>query len=73
METPDMPNEGANTYPIAFGDWKKAYLMADRISAEMLRDPYTQATAGNIRFIFRRRIGGKVILGEAFRKLKCST
>ncbi|WP_348640090.1 hypothetical protein [Mesorhizobium sp. M4B.F.Ca.ET.190.01.1.1] len=39
----------------------------------MLRDPYTQATSGNIRFIFRRRTGGRVVLAEAIRKLKCST
>lgn len=72
-EFPDMPSEAANAYPIAYGDWRRAYTMVDRISMEMLRDPYTQATAGNIRFIFRRRSGGKVVLGEAFRKLKCST
>ena len=39
----------------------------------MLRDPYTQATSGNIRFLFYRRIGGQVVLAEAIRKLKCST
>lgn len=73
VEMPDMPNEGANLYPIAFGDFKRGYVMADRIAMEMLRDPYTQATAGNVRFIFRRRLGGKVVLAEAFRLLKCST
>jgi hypothetical protein len=30
-----------------------------------LRDPYTQATSGNIRFLFYRRIGGQVMLAEA--------
>jgi len=73
IEMPDMPNEGANTYPIAFGDFRRAYTLVDRIAMEMLRDPYTQATSGNIRFIFRRRVGGKVVLAEAIRKLKCST
>jgi HK97 family phage major capsid protein len=71
-EFPDMPNEGAGLYPVAYGDFRRAYTMVDRVSMEMLRDPYTQATAGNIRFIFRRRIGGKVTLAEGFRKLKCS-
>jgi len=71
-EFPDMPNEAAGAYPIAYGDWRRAYTMVDRISMEMLRDPYTQATAGTIRFIFRRRGGGKVVLSEAFRKLKCA-
>lgn len=72
-EFPDMPSEGAGTYPIAYGDWRRAYTMVDRIAMEMLRDPYTQATAGNIRFIFRRRSGGQPVLKEAYRKLKCST
>jgi HK97 family phage major capsid protein len=73
VEMPDMPNEGAGTFPIVFGDFRRAYTLVDRISMEMLRDPYTQATSGNIRFIFRRRIGGQVTLPEAIRKLKCST
>lgn len=72
VEVPDMPSEGAGTFPIAYGDFAKAYTLVDRIQMSMLRDPYTQATAGNIRFIFRRRLGGQVTLAEAFRKLKCS-
>lgn len=72
VEVPDMPSEGAGTFPIAYGDFAKAYTLVDRIQMSMLRDPYTQATAGNIRFIFRRRLGGQVVLAEAIRKLKCS-
>lgn len=72
VEMPDMPDEGAGTYPIAFGDFRRAYTLVDRIAMDMLRDPYTQATSGNIRFIFRRRLGGQVTLAEAIRKLKCS-
>jgi HK97 family phage major capsid protein len=40
---------------------------------EMLRDPYTQATGGNVRFIVRKRVGGQVVLVEAIRALVCST
>jgi len=72
VEFPDMPSEGAGLYPIAYGDFRRAYTLVDRIAMEMLRDPYTQATSGNIRFIFRRRVGGQVVLAEAIRKLKCS-
>lgn len=72
VEMPDMPSEGAGLYPIAYGDFARAYTLVDRIAMEMLRDPYTQATSGNVRFIFRRRIGGRVVLAEAIRKLKCS-
>jgi len=73
IEVPDMPNEGANTYPIAYGDFRRGYVWIDRISMEMLRDPYTQATSGNVRFIIRKRSGGQVVLAEAIRLLKCST
>jgi HK97 family phage major capsid protein len=72
VEVPDMPSEGANAYPVAYGDFAKAYTLVDRVQMSMLRDPYTQATAGNIRFIFRKRLGGQVTLAEAIRKLKCS-
>jgi HK97 family phage major capsid protein len=72
VEVPDMPSEGAGLYPIAYGDFARAYTLVDRIQMEMLRDPYTQATGGNVRFIFRRRLGGQVTLAEAVRKLKCA-
>jgi HK97 family phage major capsid protein len=70
VEMPDMPDVAANAFPVVFGDWRRAYTLADRISMEMLRDPYTQATGGNVRFIFRRRLGGQVVIPEALRKLK---
>lgn len=73
VEMPDMPNEGANAFPVAFGDFSRAYVLVDRIAMSMLRDPFTQATAGNIRLLFRRRFGGAVVMAEAIRKLKCST
>lgn len=71
VELPDMPNEGAGNTPVAYGDFRRAYTWVDRISMEMLRDPYTQATAGNVRFILRKRVGGQVTLAEAIRKLVC--
>lgn len=73
VEMPDMPDEAANAYPMAFGDFRRGYMAVDRSSMSILRDPYTQATGGLIRFIFRRRVGGQVVISEAMRKLKCST
>ena len=72
VEVPDMPSEGANTYPIAYGDFQRAYTLVDRVAMSMLRDPYTQATSGNIRFLFRRRLGGMVTQPEAIVKIKCA-
>lgn len=72
VELPDMPSEGAGLKPVAYGDFRRAYTLVDRVSMQLLRDPYTQATSGNIRFIMRRRIGGQVVLAEAIRTLTCS-
>lgn len=72
VEMPDMANEGAGAFPVAYGDFRRAYTWVDRLAMEMLRDPFTQATSGNVRFIVRKRVGGQVVLSEAIRKLKCS-
>ena len=73
VEATDMPSEGSNTYPVAFGDFRRAYMIVDRVSMAVLRDPYTQATSGNVRYIARRRVGGQVVQAEAIVKQKCST
>lgn len=72
VEVPDMASESASAKPIAYGDFLRGYTLVDRIAMEMLRDPYTQATSGNIRFIFRRRLGGMVVLPEAIKILVCA-
>ncbi len=72
LEVPDMPDVAVGSTPIMFGDLRRAYTIVDRISLSILRDPFTQATSGNIRFIARRRVGGQVVLAEAIRKLKVS-
>lgn len=73
VEMPDMPNEGANAFPVAYGDWRRGYMLVDRIGMTMQRDPYSVATSGLVRFLFWRRVGGRVIQPEAIRLLKCST
>ncbi len=72
VEATDMPDEAANAFPIAFGDFRRAYTIIDRVQMSILRDPFTQATSGNVRFIARRRVGGQVVLAEAIRKLKAA-
>lgn len=72
IEVPDMPSEGAGLKPMAYGDFRRGYLWVDRIGMEMLRDPYTQATGGKLRFIMRKRVAGKVILPEAIKTLTCA-
>jgi len=73
IEATDMPNVNAGTYPVAFGDFRRGYMIVDRVNLAVLRDPFTQATTGNVRYIARRRVGGQVVLPEAIIKQKIST
>jgi HK97 family phage major capsid protein len=38
----------------------------------VLRDPFTKASVGQVKFLARRRVGGQVVLAEALRLLKCA-
>jgi HK97 family phage major capsid protein len=72
IEAVDMPDIAGNAFPIVFGDFNNAYRIYDRIGLTILRDPFTQATNGLVRFHARRRVGGDVVKAEALRKLKIS-
>lgn len=61
----DMPDVAGSAKPIAFGDFSRAYTVVDRVNLSIMRDPYSQATSGNIRYVARRRVGGQVVLAEA--------
>ena len=69
----DMPDVGGGTKPVAYGDFSRAYTIVDRINLSVMRDPYSVATAGNIRYIARRRVGGAVVLAEAIALQNIST
>jgi HK97 family phage major capsid protein len=73
VEFPDMPSASAGNICIAFGDFKSGFRIFDRISLSVLRDPYSQQTAGNVRFHARRRVGGTVTKAEAIRLLQLHT
>jgi HK97 family phage major capsid protein len=70
IEAVDMPAIGASSFPILFGDFNQAYRIYDRVSLSFLRDPFTQATNGLVRFHARRRVGGDVVKAEAIKKLQ---
>ena len=73
IEATDMPDVASNAYPVAFGDFNRAYMIVDRINMAVLRDPFTQATSGNVRYIARRRVGGQVVQAEAIVKQKVAS
>ncbi|MDP3650897.1 MAG: phage major capsid protein [Rhodoferax sp.] len=66
-----MPDLGANTFPVAFGDFKRAYYVIDRKGMSILRDPFTAVPY--VKFVARRRVGGGIANFEALKVLKCST
>jgi HK97 family phage major capsid protein len=56
IEAVDMPDVGSGTFPIAFGDWSTAFRVFDKPSGfSVLRDPYSVATKGLVRFCWLRR------------------
>lgn len=54
----------ADTYPVAFGDFASAYRIVDHVGVEIMRDDYTGADNGIVKFRARRRVGGKVVSAE---------
>lgn len=62
---------GANAYPIFFGNFKRAYLIIDRMGIRILRDPYTNK--GNVLFYSTKRVGGGIVLYEAIKALRIAT
>lgn len=71
VEAIDMPDVAAAATPIIFGDLQ-GYRIIDRVGFAMLRDPYTLAASGQVRFHSRKRVGGDVTHPDRFVKLVCS-
>ena len=69
VEAPDVADIAADAKSVIYGDFRRGYMIVDRIALSVLRDPYSQASSGNVRYIARRRVGGEVVLAEAMRVL----
>jgi HK97 family phage major capsid protein len=69
VECVDMPPMSNNNCMVAFGDFRRAYTIVDRIGISVLRDPYSAATTNSVRFHARKRVGGKVVQAEAIYKM----
>jgi HK97 family phage major capsid protein len=68
----DMPSIGAGLKPVAYGDFRRGYLIIDRVGISFLRDDFTLASDGKVRYIVTRRVGGDVVLPEAIVTLTCA-
>lgn len=64
----NMPDVGAGNYAIAFGDFKRAYVVVNRRGMAMLRDPYTAKPF--TKFYTTKRIGGGIKHFEAVKLYK---
>jgi HK97 family phage major capsid protein len=68
----DMPVLGAtNKFAIAFGNFREAYQIVDRIGIRVLRDPYTSKPF--ILFYTTKRTGGDTLNFEAIKFVKMAT
>ncbi len=67
----DMPDIAADSYSIAFGDFSRAYIIADRQGTSLIRDPFSSKPF--TQFYMTRRVGGGVKMFEAYKLLKFGT
>jgi HK97 family phage major capsid protein len=64
----DMPDIGADSHAIAFGDFGHGYTIAERPDMRILRDPYSAKP--NVMFFATKRVGGDVTDYAAIKTLK---
>jgi HK97 family phage major capsid protein len=68
VEAEDMPDIAADATPIAFGDFRRGYLVVDRTGVRMLRDPYSAKPY--VLFYTTKRVGGGVQDFDAIKLVK---
>jgi len=68
VEAEDMPDIAANSLSIAFGDFRRGYLVVDRIGIRAMRDPYSAKPY--VLFYTTKRVGGGVQDFQAIKLLK---
>lgn len=68
IEAEDMPDVAAGSLSIAFGDFRRGYLVVDRAGVRILRDPYSAKPY--VLFYTTKRVGGGVQDYDAIKLLK---
>ncbi|HEV7259723.1 MAG TPA: phage major capsid protein [Bosea sp. (in: a-proteobacteria)] len=68
VEAEDMPNIANNAVSLAFGDFRRGYLVVDRAGVRILRDPYSAKPY--VLFYTTKRVGGGVQDFAAIKGLK---
>lgn len=72
-EAEPVPAVAANANAVFFGDWRSALTIVDRVNFSMLRDDFTGAGSGVVKFHVRRRMGSRLTQPAALRKIKIAT
>jgi len=67
-ESEDMPDIGAESLSIAFGDFRRGYLIVDRVGIRVLRDPFSAKPY--VLFYTTKRVGGGVQDFDAIKLIK---
>lgn len=70
VEAEDMPDIAADSFSVAFGDFRRGYLVVDRQGVRVLRDPYSAKPY--VLFYTTKRVGGGVQDFDAIKLLKFS-
>ncbi|MEM6382508.1 MAG: phage major capsid protein [Pseudomonadota bacterium] len=70
VEMEHMATIGSNSKSIAFGDFRRGYLIVDRIGTRLLRDPYSSKPY--VLFYVTKRVGGGVQDFDAIKLLTFS-
>ena len=68
VEIEDMPDVSSDSTSIAFGDFRRGYLIVDRQGVRVLRDPYSAKP--HVLFYTTKRVGGGVQDFNAIKLLK---
>ncbi|MEM1194796.1 MAG: phage major capsid protein [Pseudomonadota bacterium] len=68
IEAEDMPSVGSGEFPIAFGNFRHGYLIAEHSATRVLRDPFSNKPF--VHFYATKRVGGQVLDSNAIKLLK---
>ncbi|HHI89267.1 MAG TPA: phage major capsid protein [Hellea balneolensis] len=68
VEVEDMPDIASGSFSIAFGDFKRGYLIVDRQGVRVLRDPYSAKPY--VLFYTTKRVGGGIQDFHAIKLMK---
>jgi HK97 family phage major capsid protein len=68
VEAEDMPDVAANSFAIAFGNFQRAYIIVERSTTQILRDPFSHKPF--VHFYATKRVGGALVNSEALKLMK---